>query len=132
MLIDGDSAFRYFEGLSSKWDAGAEYIALYPNLLLGVHRDHAFAILLQPVSLERTIEHVEIYYADAAMTSDAMRGLRERNAELWQGVFKEDVFVVEGMQRGRHAVKFDGGRFSPAMDGPTHCFHRWVASQVAA
>jgi choline monooxygenase len=27
-------------------------------------------------------------------------------------------------------VTFDGGRFSPAMDGPTHCFHDWVASQV--
>jgi choline monooxygenase len=27
---------------------GAEYIALYPNVLLGVHRDHAFAIVLEP------------------------------------------------------------------------------------
>jgi len=38
--------------------------------------------------------------------------------------------VVEGMQRGRHGVNFDGGRFSPAMDGPTHCFHDWVAGKV--
>jgi acetolactate synthase small subunit len=26
---------------------------------------------------------------------------------------------------------FDGGRFSPAMDGPTHCFHAWVAGRMA-
>jgi choline monooxygenase len=30
-----------------KWDEGAEYVALYPNVLLGVHRDHAFAIVLE-------------------------------------------------------------------------------------
>ena len=44
----------------------------------------------------------------------------------WKLVFEEDVPVVEGMQRGRHAVNFDGGRFSPAMDNPTHCFHYWL------
>ena len=46
-------------------------------------------------------------------------------------MFEEDVFVVEGMQKGRHAPGFDGGRFSPAMDGPTHLFHQWVADKVA-
>jgi hypothetical protein len=34
------------------------------------------------------------------------------------------------MQRGRHATYFDGGRFSPVMDSPTHCFHAWVAGRV--
>ena len=27
---------------------------------------------------------------------------------------------------------FDGGRFSPVMDSPTHCFHAWVAGKVEA
>jgi hypothetical protein len=51
---------------------------------------------------------------------------------LWKTVFEEDVFVVEGMQKGRHGALFDGGRFSPVMDGPTHNFHHWVASQIEA
>ena len=38
--------------------------------------------------------------------------------------------MVEGMQRGRSATQFDGGRFSPAMDDPTHLFHDWVASRM--
>ena len=38
--------------------------------------------------------------------------------------------MVEGMQRGRHGPAFDGGKFSPAMDGPTHVFHDWIAAQV--
>jgi choline monooxygenase len=47
-------------------------------------------------------------------------------------VFEEDIFVVEGMQRGRHAPDFDGGRFSPKMDSATHCFHVWVTEKIEA
>ncbi len=125
---DGDTTFPDFTDLSTKWDEAAEYIAVYPNVLMGVHRDHAFAIILVPDGPERTVEHIHLYYAQP----DTDEALRVSNAELWKGVFVEDVFVVEGMQRGRHAEGFDGGRFSPAMDGPTHLFHHWVASQVEA
>jgi phenylpropionate dioxygenase-like ring-hydroxylating dioxygenase large terminal subunit len=123
-----EETFPDFANLSEKWDEGAEYVALYPNVLLGVHRDHAFAIVLEPVAHNRTREHVHIYYA----TPDTDQTLRAKNAVQWKGVFVEDVFVVEGMQRGRLAAGFDGGRFSPAMDGPTHCFHAWVAGRMAA
>jgi len=61
---------------------------------------------------------------------DSDEGLRARNTQLWKTVFEEDIFVVEGMQKGRHADQFDGGRFSPVMDSPTHCFHDWVASKI--
>ena len=118
--------FPDFEGLSSKWDTAAEYISVFPNVLLGVHRDHAFAIVLVPEGPERTVENIHLYYA----RPDTDSGLRQRNTQLWKTVFEEDIFVVEGMQRGRHATGFDGGRFSPAMDGPTHIFHDWVASKV--
>jgi len=129
--LSGDGQnFPDFDALSDKWDAGAEYIALYPNVLLGVHRDHVYSIILEPVGKDRTIEHVNIYYADPAVTGPAFDALRKRNAEMWYSVFEEDVGVVEGMQRGRSGIYFDGGKFSPAMDGPTHCFHAWVAWQM--
>ena len=129
-LGDGGQAFPDFAGLSDKWDSGAEYIALFPNVLLGVHRDHAFVIILQPMGPERTIEHVELYYADDAVAGEGARALRETNAAMWKEVFAEDVFVVEGMQKGRHGRFFDGGKFSPVMDNPTHCFHKWVARRL--
>jgi len=125
---DDGQVFPDFEGLGDFWDEGAEYIALYPNVLLGVQRDHAFAIVLEPVAHNRTREHVHLYYAQP----DIDPVLRRKNAAQWKEVFAEDVFVVEGMQKGRAAPGFDGGRFSPAMDGPTHLFHAWVAEKVAA
>ncbi|MEL6551402.1 MAG: aromatic ring-hydroxylating dioxygenase subunit alpha [Pseudomonadota bacterium] len=121
-------AFPDFAGLSEKWDTGAEYIAVYPNVLLGAQRDHAFAIVLEPVAHDRTREHIHLYYA----SDDTSRANRETNAATWKEVFEEDIFVVEGMQAGRAAPDFDGGRFSPAMDGPTHCFHDWVAARMQA
>ncbi|MCR9138290.1 MAG: aromatic ring-hydroxylating dioxygenase subunit alpha [Alphaproteobacteria bacterium] len=127
---DAGEVFPDFDGLSAKWDEGAEYIALYPNVLLGVHRDHAFAIVLQPLAMDHTVEHVELYYPNEEAVSTELDELRAENARLWKAVFEEDVFVVEGMQRGRHGLLFDGGRFSPVMDSPTLMFHHWVASQI--
>ena len=121
-----DQRFADFDGLSPKWDTAAEYIAAYPNVLLGVHRDHAFAIVLTPKGPGHTQEQIHLFYPEADTDAD----LRARNTAQWKDVFKEDIFVVEGMQRGRHAPAFDGGRFSAAMDGPTHMFHAWVAARM--
>jgi len=129
-LGEGDQGFRDFNALSDKWDSSAEYIALFPNVLLGVHRDHTFAIVLEPISQHKTLEHVELFYADESMAGEDFDTLRQSNASLWKEVFKEDIFVVEGMQRGRHGVQFDGGKFSPVMDNSTHCFHQWVAHKM--
>lgn len=127
--IEGDdgATFPDFAGLSEKWDAGGEYITLAPNVMLGVQRDHCFAIILEPKGPARTVEHVHLLYS----TPDTDPALRAKNAALWQTVFEEDIGVVEGMQAGRGAYGFDGGRFSPAMDGPTHEFHKWVAHRMS-
>jgi choline monooxygenase len=122
--------FADFGGLSAKWDIGAEYLVVFPNVLLGVHRDHVFAIVLEPNGMEETTERIEIYYASPEMQAEHYAGLRAKNTALWRAVFEEDIGVVEGMQRGRHAPHFDGGRLSPVMDEATHVFHHWVASRL--
>ncbi len=126
--LEGSNGAKFadFKDLDAKWDTAAEYLSVYPNVLLGMHRDHAFAIVLVPKGPEETEENIHLYYA----TPETDAELRAKNTEQWKVVFEEDIFVVEGMQRGRHGVNFDGGRFSPAMDGPTHCFHDWVAGKV--
>jgi hypothetical protein len=96
--------------------------------LLGVRRDHTFAIILTPEGPEKTTEHIHLYYA----TPKPDAALRRRNRDQWKEVFEEDIFVVEGMQRGRPAPDFDGGRFSPKMDSATHCFHVWVTEKIEA
>jgi len=132
MLSEDGRRFPDFPDLARKWNEGAEYVALYPNVLLGVHRDHTFAIVLCPEGTERTRERVAIFYTEERVLGQDWHAMRAANARMWKEVFVEDIFVVEGMQRGRHATGFDGGRFSPAMDGPTHCFHAWAAERLGA
>ncbi|MEO0919007.1 MAG: aromatic ring-hydroxylating dioxygenase subunit alpha, partial [Pseudomonadota bacterium] len=121
------ATFPDFPNLSAKWTQAGEYITVTPNVMLGVQRDHCFAIILEPQGPARTVEHIHLFYA----SPDTDPALRRQNAEQWETVFREDIGVVEGMQAGRGAPGFDGGRFSPAMDGPTHAFHKWVATQMA-
>jgi len=132
LLAENGMRFSEFPGLPEVWDTAAEYIALYPNVLLGIHKDHFFAIRLEPVSAGRTIEHIEIYFANQQALGDRYAAARAALAANWQEVFEEDVAVVEGMQRGRASPAFSGGVFSPAMEAATHAFHRWVAERLAA
>lgn len=128
----GDQKFPDFKDISDKWDTGSEYIAIYPNVLLGVHRDHTFAILLESKTKDKTVERVELFYSDPSVLEPEYDDLRKENATLWKGVFIEDIMVVEGMQKGRYGIYFDGGKFAPVMDSPTHMFHEWVANQINA
>ena len=73
---------------------------------------------------------MEIYYVGDEPLGDDFARIRDANRKTWDRVFSEDVGVVEGMQRGRASPAFDGGVFSPVMETPTHCFHRWVASTM--
>ncbi|RMD89841.1 MAG: aromatic ring-hydroxylating dioxygenase subunit alpha [Alphaproteobacteria bacterium] len=130
----GDEGHRLpdFAGLSEFWNAGAEYVALFPNVMFGAHRDHAFVIILLPQGPERTLERNELYYAFDPATRPELADLVARNAAQWKSVLEEDLFVVEGMQKGRHGVHFDGGKFAPVMDSPTFVFHDWAARKLAA
>jgi choline monooxygenase len=108
----------------------AEYVALYPNTLLGIHVDHFFSLTLEPIAPDRTVERLRVYYFAPQAVEAAYATARRTLLESWRVVFQEDVSMVEGMQRGRASPAFEGGVFSPVMDTPTHHFHKWVAARL--
>ncbi len=122
--------FPDFQKISNQWDTQGEYVSFFPNVLLGVHRDHAFAMLLMPQGPEVTLERVALCYSEQNIDAPEWQTMLKENARIWQDVFSEDINAVEGMQKGRHGKFFDGGKFSPVMDGPTHIFHKWVAKKM--
>lgn len=126
----GSKAFPNAPDLPAFWQTGAEYVALYPNVLLGIHRDHFYAVLIQPDGTSRTRERFEIFYYDEAVGDPSFDTARTRNHDLWQSIFAEDREAVEGMQRGRASPGFDGGVFSPMLDVATHNFHSWIAKAM--
>ena len=120
----------------ANWDESrvktAEYLSLYPNVLLGIQADHFFAILLMPESPETTTERLQFLYSSEEALTDAYAERRQSLHEAWNLVFSEDVSVVEGMQRGRASPGFTGGVFSPLMDIPTAHFHGWFGDRYSA
>ncbi|TAL91313.1 MAG: aromatic ring-hydroxylating dioxygenase subunit alpha [Candidimonas sp.] len=108
----------------------AEYVALFPNVLLGLQADHAFAMVLEPVSPSKTIEHLRLYFIDDAAASNDYATSRASVLDAWRTVFAEDIVAIEGMQQGRQSPGYQGGAFSPEMDQPTHYFHQWNARRI--
>jgi choline monooxygenase len=109
----------------------AEYVALFPNVMLGIHKDHFYAYWLEPIDHKCTKEHMEIYYVgEKAANSKKYKSLRKQNFKLWKEIQTEDLNIIEGMQEGRNSPSYNGGNFSPIMDNPTHHFHKWVATNL--
>ncbi len=127
-LLEGGPELPRFTDLPDYWNGRAEYVALFPNVLLGIHDNHFYAVHIEPRGAGRSIENFHIYYVGEEPLGEDFAALRVANAEAWCSIFEEDRGVVESMQRGRASPAFDGGVFSPAMDGPTHFFHKWVAA----
>ena len=109
----------------------AEYVALFPNVMLGIHKDHYYAYWLEPINHENTIEHMELYYVgEEAANSNKFKSLRKQNHKLWESVQREDVDIIQRMQIGRNSPVYNGGNFSPIMDNSTHHFHKWVVTNL--
>ena len=123
--------FPTFPDWSKEKEQYAEYVALFPNVMLGIHKDHYYAYWLEPVSHNYTKEHMEIYYVgEEAATSEKYKDLRRQNYEQWHSIQSEDLMIIEGMQEGRNSPIYNGGNFSPVMDNPTHHFNKWVATNL--
>ena len=126
------TALPQFEQWPQEQIRHAEYISLYPNVLLGIQADHVFAVFLQPMAPDRTLEKLQLLYVGEEATGPGYAGCRAAVLESWRVVFGEDVFAVEGMQEGRKSPAFEGGVFTPVLDAPTHHFHCWVAKYYVA
>ncbi len=127
----GKEKFPSFPNWPKNKESIAEYVALFPNVMLGIHKDHYYAYWLEPIDYENTLEHMEIYYVgEKAAKSEKFKSLRKQNHKLWEGIQKEDVDIIQRMQIGRNSNAYNGGNFSPDMDNPTHQFHKWVSTNL--
>ncbi len=129
-VYDPDLKFPRFADQGELWNTRAEYPIMPPNIMIGLQNDHLYGFIVEPVTHDFSREHVQIFYTTPEIASPDWAERRAKNAVQWRAIFDEDIFVVEGMQKGRHASMFDGGKFSPVMDNPTHDFHAWVARQI--
>ncbi|MGY9072796.1 MAG: aromatic ring-hydroxylating oxygenase subunit alpha [Acidimicrobiales bacterium] len=106
----------------------AEYPTLFPNVFFGLHCNHFWTRIVEPVVANRTLDHLQIYYLGDAASDPKLASSREAILRAWEEVFVEDLRVVAGMQRGRSSPGYDGGVFAPKREVPTHYFSQWCAA----
>ena len=130
-LIDGNKLFDSFQSWPKDLSKNSEYIALFPNVMIGLHIDHFYAFWLEPISINETKEHLAMYYVgDNSANGKKFESMRKENVKFWEDVMLQDIKAIEGMQEGRNSPVYNGGNFSPVMDNPTHQFHKWVANNL--
>jgi choline monooxygenase len=131
-LTEGDKKFNTFKNWDKDHLQRSEYVALFPNVMIGLHIDHFYIFWLEPLATNKTKEHMNMYYVgNESANGDELKQLRKQNSKFWKDVMLEDISAIEGMQEGRGSPVYNGGNFSPVMDAPTHQFHKWVASNLS-
>jgi len=127
----GETRLPYNPHLSQPFQQGrAEFLSIFPNIMMGVHADHVWTVHLIPLSECKTFERMDLYYFGDGATSPVYQDLRRKNRDRMLDIFEEDRDMIEGMQRGRQSPAFRGGALAPGMDQPAHCFNRIVAKAV--
>jgi choline monooxygenase len=127
----GNESLPKNPALGEDWQKGrAEFLSVFPNVMIGVQADHLWVAYLLPVTADRTEEYMDLYYVGQGAIESRFEEQRINNCERMFEIFKEDKEVVEGMQRGRQSPAFQGGALSPALDQPAHCFNKWMAASV--
>ena len=130
-IVKGNKIFDTFPNWEKSMLKNSEYIALFPNVMIGLHVDHFYIFWLEPLAMNKTKEHMQMYYVgEESANGEQLKEMRKQNLKFWKDVMFEDINAVEGMQEGRNSPVYNGGNFSPIMDQPTHQFHKWVAQNL--
>ncbi len=130
-IVKGNKIFDTFPNWEKRMTKNSEYIALFPNVMIGLHVDHFYVFWLEPLAMNKTKEHMQMYYVgEESANGEQLKEMRKQNLKFWKDVMLEDINAVEGMQEGRNSPAYNGGNFSPIMDQPTHQFHKWVVQNL--
>jgi choline monooxygenase len=130
-MIDGRSLPTFPHLAEHHKETVAEYITVFPNLMLGVHPDYFLVFIANPLTPGKTQERMTFYFVgDEAMTADN-EALRHLPIDLWQDTNDEDIEMIERLQIGRKSPQFDGGCFSPELEQTVYRFQQAIAQAVS-
>jgi len=120
----------HFPGLDEEASTKAEYVELFPNVMIGVHYNHVYAFIIQPVNVGHTVERFEFFFVgDEAMTPE-LAPARRQMIDLINLVNGEDIDIVQRLHIGCKSPAMSGSVFSPVMEDTTHKFQRIVVERI--
>ena len=110
-------------------DDKAQFIWVFPNLMLNIYPDNYSTNLIVPLGPERTLTLFEWYFRDPER--DEVQAKLRRTIEFSDEVQIEDIRICEAVQRGLRSRTYRTGRYSVKRENGVHHFHRLIAECFA-
>jgi phenylpropionate dioxygenase-like ring-hydroxylating dioxygenase large terminal subunit len=124
------SGLAPISGLSPTDATSARFVWLFPNAAVNILPNHVFIILTRPVSPRQTHETTYLLtHPEAAGGPDTGKAVDEL-ARFWDMVNREDIDIVERVQRGLSTTPFPGGRLCYRFEESLHRFQNMIIDRM--
>ena len=120
--------FPAMPGLSEDQRRHMMWIAVLPNLVLSFGSDNVHYLIYLPDGTDRVAIRFGWMYPASTIAQPNFDELRQQQAEIYQPLLEQDVFVCETLQKGLRSSLAVRGRLSWQEETIAH-FNRWLAAR---
>lgn len=103
----------------SETENQAQFLWVYPNIILNVYCDNFSTNLIVPLSPEKTLTIFEWYFLEPEKNQDKIKATVEFSDEIQI----EDINICETVQKNLHSRTYKNGRYSVKRENGVHHFH---------
>ncbi|HZS04342.1 MAG TPA: SRPBCC family protein [Blastocatellia bacterium] len=107
----------------------AQFIWLFPNLMLNVYPDNYSTNLIIPLGPERTLTVFEWFFLNPEK-AEVKKEIR-RVVQFSDEIQHEDIRICEAVQRGLRSRTYSAGRYSVRRENGVHHFHGLLVDYLA-
>lgn len=113
-------------GLSSKERESGYFPMVFPNLALFLMPHHIFALIINPLSVNRTEEFGDILVHKSLLEHPDVDDKIDKIWRFYDMVNMQDIVAVNRVQEGLKVNAYPGGRMSYRFEEPVHRFQNMV------
>ncbi len=117
-------------GLDADDAESARFAWVFPSVAVNALPNHTFLLLTRPLSADTTAEVAYLLVPPESQTLPEADGAVEELLAFWDGVNREDIAIVERVQRGLADPAYTGGRMCYRFEEPVHRFQNMVIDRM--
>ena len=117
-------------GLNDVDAVSARFVVLFPNVALSVLPNHVFMMIMHPTSAGHTSEQTFLLTNPESLDDAGSEAAIDELLQFWDSVNREDVDIVEVVQRGMANTSYTGGRMCYRFEESVHRFQNLVIDRM--
>ena len=117
-------------GLSADDAVSARFAWVFPSVAINALPNHSFFLLVHPLSAGRTAEVAYLLAPPESLDGSGVDESVEELVAFWDTVNREDIEIVERVQRGLTDPTYTGGRMCYRFEESVHRFQNMVIDRM--